>query len=110
MTHTNQSARQVTGVSPRHAFFFTGTDITMVTTNVVGVDITATRTSEGVYEVTHNLGHTSYVVSLTAEMDSGAEAICVCFDRAADTFGVRVEDGVAGGVDDATFIHGIIYD
>ena len=108
MTHTNQSARQVTGVSPRHAFTFNGLDETLVVDNVVGVDITAVRSNAGDYVVTHNLGNTAYVVSVTAEMTVGEELICNIISRSGTTFGIHCE--IDDGTDtDAKFIHGMIY-
>jgi len=105
------SARQVTGVGPRHAFIIDdlGPAGAANVDNIIGVDVTCTRGGDGEYIISHSLGHTGYVISVTAEMADEQEAICNAKTRSGTTFGIEVyTDG--GAPQDAVQIHGIIYD
>jgi len=107
----DQSARQVTGVGPRHAITFNGTAASgIVTDQIVGTGVIASsKANEGVWHVTHNLGKTGYCVQVTAELTAGNEGIASIFGRHGNTFGVRAEDAGGSAINPA-FIHCVIYD
>ena len=106
---SSSSAIQVTGVGPRFAFTFNG-DAPPTVDNVIGVDVTATRGGAGEYVVTHNLGHTGYVVSVTPEMATSGEINCTVTGRHGNTFGIHCEIPTTEVSTDVEFMHGIIYD
>ena len=105
------SARQVTGVGPRHAIMFNGTGAGgIVTDQVVGTGIVvSSEAAVGIWYVNHNLGKTGYCVQVNAELSSGDEGVASVFERGGETFGIRCED-VGGAAINPNFIHCVIYD
>ena len=108
----SQSAQTWTGVGPKHAFFLTGVSSPAVT-NIIGVDVTAARSSTGIYVITHNLGKTDYCAIFQVEDDTGTGGGNVVtariYDRSANSVTVYCEDDT-GAVQNVVALHGVIYD
>ena len=105
------SARQVTGVGPRHAFTFTGTGSSGITTDqVIGTGIiVSSEAGSGKWHVTHNLGKTGYCVSASAQSAYGTEMWVNVNNRHGNTFGIECQDSGGNSVN-PDFVHCIIYD
>jgi len=73
-----------------------------------GTGWSATRTSTGVYEVTHNLGTSSYSVVACVEASSGA-LMCKIGARNSNNFTIRVNDETGTLTNAATNFHLIFY-
>jgi len=108
----SQSAQTWTGVGPKHAFFLTGVSSPDVT-NIIGVDVTATRSAGGKYVITHNLGKTNYCAIFQVEDDTatgGGNVITArIYDRSANSVTVWCEDD-GGALSNVDVLHGVIYD